>query len=408
MKVNLSPISNNIINLPNALIFSPNFDGHRQVHTFAHSHILNILGYDVIIAGNLSNNSNNLFYLKKLIEDDKIIKIDTSIYLGNGLHITNIEFLNLQKKHNIDLTVFVEADNHIPLITSQLFRHNSRFQGRVVGVFLRPWHLYYKASFHSSLIYFKNLRNTWKTDTSLFHDFLNSTFNLLDSSLYLDELFVSKNYRSIYLPDVGQQYVNKIVYEEKSAQRIWIERLAEFKRINKGAFVILYFGTAQKRRGYAELLRLAIDNDACFVHCGLRNYMENYNCNVDELRATLENRNKLFETNEFISDPKCIDYFFNSVSHLILPYEESFLGSSGVMLQALSYGIPILVRDKGLLGYLVKKYNLGLTFSQDLLEKQFLQFIKIRKESFLNSIEQYMKIQSIDRFESVLINSYKG
>ncbi len=184
--------------------------------------------------------------------------------------------------------------------------------------------------------------------------------------------------------------------------------LADFKRINNANFIILYFGTAQKRRGYDDLLKLAIDNDACFVHCGIRNYKDTYNYNVDELRGILDKRNKLFETNEFITDTNCIDFFFKSVSHLVLPYDESFLGSSGVMLQALSYGIPVLVRDRGLIGYQVKKYKLGQTFSHNLSQNQFLSFINIPKESFSNSIEQYMKLQSLDRFESILVNSFKG
>jgi len=396
--------------LPNALIFSPSFIGHRQVHAFVHAHVLNKIGYNIFIAGNFSNINGNSLYIKKLIEDAKIIKIDTSIFVENGLQIENTEFLSLQKKYNIDLTIFVEADNHIPLLISQLFRQNSRFQGRVVGIFLRPWDFYENLGFFNNLRYIKNLKNTWKSDsdTRFFHKYLNSTFNLLNSSLYLDEYVVSKNRKSIFLPDVWQQYVNTYISEEKSEQRIWIERLADFKRINNANFIILYFGTAQKRRGYDDLLKLAIDNDACFVHCGIRNYKDTYNYNVDELRGILDKRNKLFETNEFITDTNCIDFFFKSVSHLVLPYDESFLGSSGVMLQALSYGIPVLVRDRGLIGYQVKKYKLGQTFSHNLSQNQFLSFINIPKESFSNSIEQYMKLQSLDRFESILVNSFKG
>jgi glycosyltransferase involved in cell wall biosynthesis len=366
------------------------------------------MGYNVFIAGNFSNTNDNLFYLKKLIEDDTILKINTNKFPEYGLNIKNIEFINLQKEHNIDITVIIEADNHIALIISQLFRPNCRFQGRVVGVFLRPWHLYHKLNFINSLRSINNLRTSWKSDSRFFYKFLNRTFNLLDSSLSIDEFFVSKNKKIVFLPDVWQQYADTFVSEKKSEQRIWMDRLDEFKRINDNGIFILYFGTAQKRRGYDTLLKLAIDNDACFIHCGLRSYKEKFNYDVDEFRGILDKRGKLLETNEFISDPNCIDYYFKSVNYVVLPYEESFLGSSGVMLQALSYGIPVLVRDKGLLGYLVKKYNLGLTFSQDLLGNQFLRFINMPKKSFSNSIEQYMKFQSLDRFESVLINSFKG
>lgn len=394
--------------MPNALIFSPNFVGHRQVYTYVLSRILNKINFDVFIAGNFSNSIEKLFYIKKLIVDDKIVKIDTNIYPENGLKIGNTDFLALQKKHNIDLTVFVEADCHIPLLISQIFRHHSRFKGRVVGIFLRPWYYYDRYGFIDSLRYIKNLKNTWKSDIDprFFYKFLNGTFNLLDASLFLDEFVVSESKKRTYIPDVWQQYVDESASEVVTEQRIWIERLAEFKKANKNTFIILYFGTEQKRRGYAELLKLAVDNDVCFVHCGLKNNQEKYDLNVDELREVINKRGKLFETNEYIADTACIDYFFNSVSHIVLPYEDTFYGSSGIMYQSLSYGIPVLVRDTGLLGKLVEKYNLGLTFKGDTLLDQFLKFVNIPKVSFSNSIEKYMKFQSLDRFESTLIQSF--
>ena len=394
----------------NALIFSPNFGGHRQVHAFVHYHILNKIGFKVFIAGNFSNTNEKLFYLDKLIEDDKITKIETSNVFRNGSHTNNIEFTNLQKKHNIDLTVFVEADNHIPLIISQLFRQNCRFQGRIVGLFLRPWYFYDKYNFKNSLVYIKGLRHTWKTDSDprFFHKYLNSTFKLLDVSLYLDEFVVSKQRRSIYIPDIWQQYMNEVLREENPQQRIWIERLGRFKKNNTNSFIILYFGTAQKRKGYDDLLKLAVDNDTCFVHCGLMSYKDNYNLDVDEYRGILEKRGKLLETNEFITDTDCINYYFKSVTHMVLPYEDSFFGSSGIMLQALGYGIPVLVRDAGLVGGLVKKYKLGLTYGHDNLQKQFLEFKNRPRESFFNSITKYMEQQSLDKFESVLLKAFNN
>ena len=395
--------------MPNALIYLPNFIGHRQVHAFIHSHILTELGYKIFIAGNFSNKAKNSFYLDKLIEDEKVIKIDTNTFSGNGKHINNAEFIQLQETFNIDLTIFAEADNHIPLFISQLIPKNKRLKGRVVGIFLRPWHFYRKLDFISKLKYIAGLRKTWKIDSRLFHEFFNKKFNLLDSTLHLDEFFVSQHKQCIWLPDVWQEYADKLVPEAKSDQRIWIERLDAFKEINKGRQIIFYFGTAQKRRGYDILLKLAIDHDACFIHSGLRNEAEKFNFDIHELRGILSNENRLFENNEFLTDPYCIEYFFKSVSHIVLPYDESFLGSSGVMLQALSYGIPVLVRDAGLIGFQVKKYNLGLTFNDRLnLYDQFKRFIEIPTETYSDSIKKYMNYQSVDRFEQVLIDSFKN
>jgi hypothetical protein len=393
--------------MQNALIFSSNFDGHRQIYVFVIAHVLTKMGFHVCIAGNFSADLNNTFYIDKLISDKSIIKIDTVQYDEFGMKISNSEFLELQEKYNINLTVFAEADNHIPLFISQLSRKNKRFKGRVVGIFLRPWHFYKKLNFIDKYRYIKYVRTKWQNDSRLFHEVLNPVFQLLNASLHIDEFFALNHNKSTWLPDIFQQYADKIVLEENSDQRIWIKRLDEFLIGKKDTFIFLYFGTAQQRRGYDELLKLASDLNACFIHCGLRNYDATYKYNVDELRINLRNNYNLFETNEYLTDPYCIKYFFKSVSHLVLPYQ-NFLGSSGVMLQALSYGIPVLVPDFGLIGYRVRRFNLGLTYSDNSLKKEFLRFVEIPKENFKNSIYEYMKYQTADRLEDVLQNTFAG
>ena len=93
--------------------------------------------------------------------------------------------------------------------------------------------------------------------------------------------------------------------------------------------------------------------------------------------------------------------------YLILPYQD-FLGSSGVMFQALSYGLPVVVPDYGLMGYLVKKYNLGKTYESgnpSSLMKVFDEF-KDRPFNFEENIKNYMNSQSTDNFKKVLVNAF--
>jgi hypothetical protein len=393
--------------MKNVLLFSPSFVGHRQVYVFVLAVVLRKLGYTIYIAGNFSEKLKSTFYLDKLKFDENIFRIDTIGFKGYGIGITNDELIDLQKKYIINLTVFVEADNHIPLFNSQVLHRNKKFQGRTTGIFLRPFYFYNKLTFINKLRYLKRLKLKWKSDERFFHEVLNAQFRLLDTSLYIDELFVSKHKKTIWLPDVFQQYADKLVIEEQSTQRIWIDRLNEFKSTNKGRLFLLYFGTPQQRRGYNQLLKIAVDYNACFIHCGLGNNNKEYKSDGDELRSFLEKENRLFETNEYITDPICIEYFFKSVSHLILPYI-NFYGSSGVMLQALGYNIPVLVPDTGIIGYRVKKHNLGLTYIPGSFEQQFLTFIKTPKENFSESIEYYMKFQSADRLESVLLNTFNS
>ena len=392
----------------NVLIYSSGFDGHRQVYLFVLSHILSELKFNIFIAGNLREKITTSIYIEKLQKDDRVTMIDTSSYAQGGLEISAIEIIELQNKYNIELTVFAEADHHISLFNAQINSRNNRLHGKTIGIFLRPFYYYEKLSFLDKLRYVKHFKSRWKSDDRLFHGFLLKHYRLLDSALYIDENFVAHHKSTQWLPDVFQQFAETLVRNEYLEQRIWIDKLNEFTEKNKGLFIFLYFGTAQKRRGYDLLLKMAIEQNACFVHCGLRDDREKYDYDVDEFRKILYDNNRMMETDQYISDPICIEHFFKSVSHLVLPYRK-FYGSSGVMLQAFTYGIPVLVPEVGIIGYRVKKHNLGLTYKGDFnsLIEQYKKFKEISKNSFADSINLYMHQQSVTNLKEVLVKTMK-
>jgi glycosyltransferase involved in cell wall biosynthesis len=388
--------------MPNVLLFSSSFDGHRQVHAFVYTHILKKLGFTITIAGDFKKRMINSFYIDKLKEDSSISIINTASVWKADDENSITAFLEIQEKCKADLTLFAEADNHIRLFTAQIMRRK-RLKGKIVGLFFRPLYFYRKLNLLNKIRYFKRLPSRWRSDEALFHEFCLEKYKLLDTALYLDEKFVSYHKYGKLLPDVFQSYANRFLENEFSDQRIWIDRLNSFKERNKGKFIFLYFGTMQKRRGYDMLLKMAVENNACFVHCGLFYPDELSGSTTIRLRQILQSRQCLLETNEYIIDPTTIESFFRSTDHLILPYQNS-LGSSGVMLQALEYGIPCLMPDTGVPGYLIKKYNLGLTYNYttELLEDQFKKFIKIPKSDFKESINEYMKSQTPEELEKIL------
>jgi hypothetical protein len=392
----------------NALIYSSGFDGHRQVYVFVLSHILCELKFNIFIAGNLKEKITTSIYIEKLKKNDRVTMIDTSSYAQGGLEISAIEIIELQNKYNIELTVFAEADHHIPLFNEQINSRSNRLHGKTIGIFLRPFYYYEKLSFLDKLRYVKHFKSRWKSDERMFHGFLLKHYRLLDSALYIDENFVAHHKSTQWLPDVFQQFAETLVSNEYLEQRIWIDKLNEFTEKNKGLFIFLYFGTAQKRRGYDLLLKMAIEQNACFVHCGLRDDREKYDYDVDEFRKILYDNKRMMETDQYISDPVCIEHFFKSVSHLVLPYRK-FYGSSGVMLQAFTYGIPVLVPEVGIIGYRVKRHNLGLTYKGDFnsLIEQYKKFKEISKNSFADSINLYMHQQSVTNLKEVLVKTMK-
>lgn len=395
--------------MQNALIFSPDLDGHRQVYVFAMAHILEELGFNIFIAENTKQKISNSFYVEKLRKNPAITILDTRNYTKDGLDISVTEFLKLQNSCKADLTIFAEADNHIPLFISQVFKPKLRLKGRVVGIFMRPFYYYRRNGFLDKLKFLKHFFSSWKNDRRLFYEFFLKHFSLLEVPLSIDENFVSNHSNFKWLPDVFQKYAELIIKpDEKSSQRTWVEKLKVFKEKNKNRFSFLYFGTAQYRRGYDILLALAKETDGCFIHCGLRDDDVKFPCNINEIITALKNEGRFFETNTYIDDALCIEYFFKSITHLILPYRD-FYGSSGVMLQALEYGIPILAPDTGIIGHRIKKYNLGITYlDSDInsLKTQLDRFKDMDPKSFENDIKAYMNFQSVEQLKMVLIDSF--
>ena len=396
----------------NALIFSPGLDGHRQVYVFVIAQILKELGFNIYILGNTREITPTSFYcISKLREESNITIIDTSKYPKDGFEISIQDFLDLQNTIKPSLTIFPEADCHLRLLISQVFRKKNRLRGKTVGIFMRPFFYYHeKMSIVDKLKYIKHLTPRLKKDESLFYDFFLKRFPILDTALCIDEKFVANHSYIKWLPDVFQQYTESILKEEKSEERIWIEKLDQFTEKNKNKFHFLYFGTAQYRRGYDILLNLAQKTGGCFIHCGLMNNNTKSDYNTSDLRSSLSKDGRLFETNQYLSDSLTIKHFFKSVSHLVLPYRK-FYGSSGVMLQALELGIPVLAPDIGIIGYRITKHNLGMTFNtQDMnsLETQFDHFKNINPQSFKKDIDTYMNFQTIEQLKSVLVNSFKS
>lgn len=392
----------------NALIYSSSFKGHRQVYVFVISHVLQELGYAIIIAGNFNETASKFFYLDKLRNDSGISFIDSGGYSTGRGKISLDELAGLQKKYSPSLTVFPDADHHLALFTGRVLNRNITLNGRLIGIFIRPFYIYERLSIKGFIKYIISLRKCWRNDARLFHGFFQRYFHVLDRSFCIDEKFTSQNRKVIWLPDVFQKFADTLIREDSVNQRHWIEKLRAFKAKNKGRFVILYFGTAQYRRGYDLLLKLAVKSDACFIHCGLNSKSETYDLPVDEYKMRLYSEDRILETNEFISDPECVKAFFQSTSHLILPYRD-FPGSSGVMLQALDYGIPVLVPENGLMGYRVKKHNLGQTYpsSYESLERNYYEFVQKPHSRFQESIEKYMKTQSVEYLERTLLEMFQ-
>lgn len=97
-----------------------------------------------------------------------------------------------------------------------------------------------------------------------------------------------------------------------------------------------------------------------FNICGIEQDIK-YN---DIIIAAKENNIKITYKNKFLTDDEYEDEIIKS-DVILLPYKKIFSGNSGPMTDGVYANKYILGPNEGNLGYLINKYNLGMTFEQE-------------------------------------------
>jgi len=131
---------------------------------------------------------------------------------------------------------------------------------------------------------------------------------------------------------------------------------------NDDNFIILVYGGLTKRKGIKELIdgfKLIKTNKVILLFVGKTNDETDYLFNEDHIKD-LVNSGSLIIKKGFQSDEEQYNAF-NSSDLVWVGYTQGFSGSSGVFYQAASIGIPVIVNNYGLLGWLVKKYENGIS-----------------------------------------------
>ena len=185
--------------------------------------------------------------------------------------------------------------------------------------------------------------------------------------------------------------------------------LEAFVSCNRGRPLFLYVGTPQRRRGYDVLLRVAVEEDGCFVSCGEVDVEEANDPETRGYKSTLASRGALFETGEAF-EFEVADAFIAATRGVVLPYRNHY-GSSGIMLHVLSAGRPVLVPDVALLAQRTKVHGLGRTYRPDDLEdlkRQFRVLAASPEETYAANIRRFLQFFSEDRVKAAIMHAVTG
>jgi hypothetical protein len=381
------------------LIFSPVLEGHRAVYMSVLADVALGAGWEVVFAAAFENAGNAVScpHLDRYHGERRVSLVDVGGEPGGGLDIGPDSFARLVQRVRADVTVFAHADNHIRLLNSQLFGAARRLPGRRVGIFISGTNFVHGGGRERSLRewarHYRHYPDTWREQPVLFHRVLLPTFRLVDVALCLDEVFVGSRgepYR--WLPDIDATLGAWRLQEESAEARTWRERIQAFLAHNEGRPVFVYYGTARARRGYDTLLRLAAEEGGCLIHAGPRADDDAYQYDLHSLRRVLTERSGLFETGQYLEEFDTASIFLRAAHHIVLPYR-AHRGSSGVMLQALRAGLPVLVPDSGLMAHRVSRHHLGRVYRAgdwEDLRRQNSVLSRVNADEFRGPIERFL------------------
>lgn len=221
--------------------------------------------------------------------------------------------------------------------------------------------------------------------------------NLLSKELGLNDVY-SQNI--VVVPDPSLNFYNYCSKEEAR------ERLG----LPQDENILLYFGVLSFEKGIDILLNaIKTLNEKFYLVIAGRpiHFIKSF---IDDFKNNLNNPERIISHIDYIPENKVPLYFLSS-DLVILPYRKTFLGTSGVLQQACGAGKPVIASDVGEIGYIVKKFNLGIVVEPESVHslREGIKNFLINKKRFQNSVEnalKYAEEHSIKRTAEKIYSTY--
>jgi len=391
---------------PVCLLVSPSLAGHRVIYCRVLTDILQERGFDVAVAGAPRRDREDPL-LDGLVARRGVTLHDVAGQLeGRTLPLPAVA--GLAARAGSRVTILCEADDLVLDLAAA--KPSDRPQGRLVGIFVRSTNAQYAACSVLGGVRSRLGRGARRRAREAAAGRAFAAARLTDVSLVLDERFAAAHPGHCWLPDIYRE-VRPPTLAEAAETASWRRRLHAFLAVAPRGPVLAYVGTSQHRRGYDTVLRLACDLGGVLVHCGRFSPSgEPWGDDVERLRAVLEERGALFETGERYLSADTASLFLAAAPVVVLPYREHD-GSSGVMLQALATGRPVLVPDRGLMAHRVGTFGLGATYrhgDDDDLARRYIEACAERPGQATARIAAFMTWFSYEQLAAAVSGAVVG
>lgn len=417
----------------NILLYSPTLGGHPQVYCRVIGDI--VLEHDaslIVLTRDIEGLANNWPDLSPLTINKNVQFISTLEYFNcQDGNLTAEQLRQLQVNYTIDVTLFIWPeffrDEFIRIARGQakmLCGHNVAIYGGTTKWYPGEEHYSGKkirmtdSSVRQILgATYRRFTRPWTIDKYFFEKILIKN-RILDTVLVKDER-VEKKYPDLvrWMPEIYKTFTspNKSLPNRTYELEYTLHKpmLKKYLSDVDPDDVVLFFGAGAWYKGYDFFLEfLALANSAVGIHAGSgirHDEGKVFLGDPERLRIDLVSGKRLYETGKYVESQDLIDLVFRSTRRFVSTHRLTL--SSGTMLQALDYGLPVLVPNSGLVGYRARANNLGETYQYGDYEDMARQWDKFRKipiERYASSISTYMEQFSRENlsklFVDVLVN----
>ena len=360
------------------LLYSPDLVGHPPVYCRVIADALRDQDCALVLAMGLTDaigfaRSSDLHPLK---DRPQVQILDNRTLSATARpHLTAEELLALQKRFDVTTTLFIEADKSNAEFSRIAAGEAPRLYGRNLGIFANTAEWYpgedsftgepkrlIAPTLRTTLGNIKRAIFARRKSARYFYEHVILGAKVLDEVFVKDERLAEWFGPPVYwMPEISRPLAKESEPADDDAEFARKEELNAFLAANAGREPVLYFGDAAFYKGYDLFLEFVARNPSvCAIHAG-RTYDPQqaawFEYDVEALRQKLRGEARLCETNDYVSSRRLKDLYFGAIRLYITTHRLTL--SSATVIQAAELGKPVLVPDRGLLGYRVRSNHLG-------------------------------------------------
>jgi hypothetical protein len=360
------------------LLYSPDVVGHPRVYCRVIDDALASHDCERVVAMGFTDETGLAQSpdLHPLVTRERVQIIDNRTRSAAGRpHLTAEELVALQQDLAIDTTLFIEADKSNDELRRIAAGDAPRLHGRNLGIFANTAEWYpgedsftgapkrmIAPTVRTTLGNVKRAIFERRKTARWFYERVILGAQVLDEILTKDERLAEWYGPPVHwMPEISRPADAEETDADRAEYAQTKSDLDRFLAANAGREPVLYFGDAAFYKGYDLFLAfVARTPGACAIHPGRTFDAVNagwFEHDVEALRARLRSEGRLFETNRYVHAHRLKDLFFGAIRLYITTHRLAL--SSATVIQAVELGKPVLVPDRGLLGYRVRTNGIG-------------------------------------------------